>query len=87
MNSSRKSGENGNISRPDPTIPEADAKLRRMLMFVGAEVNIRTSWNSDFRGLFAGFDNHMNVILKDAKEFRRWPFDRIRVSLNFIQRF
>ena len=50
---------------------EADAKIRRLVQYVGQKVSLRTIWQSDYEGVFVGFDNHMNVVLKDAKEFRR----------------
>ena len=54
----------------EPKPMEADAKLRRMLQYIGEKVNLRTIYCSDFQGIFVGFDNHMNVILKDATEMR-----------------
>ena len=54
----------------DPDKPVADAKLRRMLMYVGEKVDVRVLWGSLIRGDFVGFDNHMNLILEEAKEIR-----------------
>jgi small nuclear ribonucleoprotein (snRNP)-like protein len=50
---------------------DSDAKIRRLARFVGQKVSLRTIWQSDFEGIFVGFDDHMNVMLKKAKEFRR----------------
>ena len=54
-----------------PILLEADAKIRRLVQYVGQKVSLRTIWQSDYEGVFVGFDNHMNVVLKEAKEFRR----------------
>ncbi len=57
-------------SGADSNSMEADAKLRRMSQYIGEKVNVKTNFGSDFQGVFSGFDNHMNVILKDATEMR-----------------
>jgi small nuclear ribonucleoprotein (snRNP)-like protein len=72
MDSTSRSGETQSGDAPKTEL-EADAKLRRMLMFVGEKVSVRVIWGSDFHGVFAGFDNHMNLILKKAEEIR-WKF-------------
>jgi small nuclear ribonucleoprotein (snRNP)-like protein len=66
----RPYNSNKSVTGDEPKTMEADAKIRRMLQYIGEKVNVKTIFGSDFQGVFMGYDNHMNVILSDATEMR-----------------
>ena len=60
--------------RPPPEGPfplVSDAQIKYILQFVGCEVTVGTKWMSEYVGILVGFDNKMNLVLKDAKESRK----------------
>ncbi len=55
--------------------------------FINVDVVVRTGWGGEFVGTFAGYDEHMNVIIKDALEIRRRPEIEVlfQKNLHFIK--